>query len=119
MDDCKCFQGTISAIKSISVYSVEIRDSDHELKIQTEINDLEKSMLLELPNPEYQDLQNNYQDLKNIKINDHDKKFKLPVRVILGLNNYTRIKTQERSRMGTFRGANSRTNKTRLGCFIA
>ena len=56
-------------------------------------------MLLELPNPEYQNLQNNYQHLKNIKTNHLDKKRELPVNVILGVNNYTRIKTQERSRV--------------------
>ena len=41
-----------SSTKSIPVYAVEIRDSDHEFKFQTEINKLEKSVLLELPNPE-------------------------------------------------------------------
>ena len=54
-------------------------------------------MLLELPNPEYQNLQNSYQHLKDVKINDHDKKFELPVHVILGVNDYTRI---ERPRVG-------------------
>ena len=82
-----------SSAKSIAVYSVEIRDSDHEFKFQTEINKLEKSVLLELPNPEYQNLQNSYQHLKDIKINDHDKKRELPVHVILGVNDFTRIKT--------------------------
>ena len=44
--------------KSIPVYSVEIRDSDCEFKFQTEINKLEKSVILELLNAEYQNLQN-------------------------------------------------------------
>ena len=61
--------------KSILVYSVEIRDSEHEFKFQTEISKLEKSVLLELPNPRYQILKNSYQHLKDIKINDHDKNF--------------------------------------------
>ena len=85
-----------SSTKSIPVYAVEIRDSDHEFKFQTEINKLEKSVLLELPNPEYKNLQHSYQRLKDIKINDHDKKLELPAHVILGVNDYTRIKTQER-----------------------
>ena len=63
-----------SSTKSIPVYFVEIRDSDRKFKSQTEINKLEESVLLELPNPEYQNLQNSYQHLKDIKINDHDKK---------------------------------------------
>ena len=57
-------------------------------------------MLLELRNPEYQNLQNSYQHLKDIKINDHDKKHELLVHVVLAVNNYTRIKTQERPRVG-------------------
>ena len=55
-----------SSTKSIPVYSVEIRDSDHEFKFQTEISKLEKSVLLELPDPEYQNLQNSYQHLWKI-----------------------------------------------------
>ena len=86
-----------SATKSIPVYYVEVRDSDHGFKFRTETEKPQKSVLLELPNPEYQNLQNNYQYLKNIKINHHDKKRELPVHVILGVKNYTRIKTQQRS----------------------
>ena len=63
-----------SSTKSITVYSVEIWDTDHEFKFQTEINKLEESVLLQLPNPEYQNLQNSYQHLKDIKMNDDDKK---------------------------------------------
>ena len=86
-----------SATKSMPVYYVEVRDSDHGFKFRTETEKPQKSVLLELPNPEYQNLQNNYQYLKNIKINHHDKKRELPVHVILGVKNYTRIKTQQRS----------------------
>ena len=89
-----------SSTKSIPVYSVEILDIDYEFKFQTEINKLEKSVYLELPNPGYQNLQNSYQHLKDIKINDHNKKLELPVHVLFGVNDYTRIKTQERPRVG-------------------
>ena len=44
------------ATKSILVYSVEIRDSDHEFEFQTEINQLETSVLFKLRNSEYQNL---------------------------------------------------------------
>ena len=84
-----------SSTKSISVYSVEIRDSDREFKFQAEINNLEKSVLLKLPNPEYQILQNSYHYVKDIKINDHNKKTDLSVHVIFGVNDITRIKAKE------------------------
>ena len=89
-----------SSTKSIPVYCAEIRDIDYEFKFQTEINKLEKSVYLELPNPGYQNLQNSYQHLKDIKINVDNKKLELPVHVLFGVNDYTRIKTQERPRVG-------------------
>ena len=36
-----------SSIKSIPIYPVEIQDSDHAFKFQTETNNLEKNVLLE------------------------------------------------------------------------
>ena len=89
-----------SVTKSIPVCSLEIRHSDHRFKFQTKINKLQKSVFLELPNSENQNLQNSYQHLKDIKINDYDEKRELLVRVILGVNDYTRIKTQKRPRLG-------------------
>ena len=69
------------------------------LNFRLKKNELEKSVILELPNPEYQNLLNSYQHLKDIKINERDKKLELPVHVILGVNDYTRIKTPERLRV--------------------
>ena len=40
-----------SSMKNIPVYSVEIKDINNEFRFKTEINKLEKSVLLEMPNP--------------------------------------------------------------------
>ena len=106
-----------SSTKSIAVYSVEIQDSDHEFKFQTEIDKLEKSVLLELPNPEYQNLQNSYQHLKDIKINDHDKKLETCSCNIRGERLYQN-KDKRETEGGASGGVNRRTNKIRLGYFI-
>ena len=53
-----------------------------------------------MPNHEYQTLQNSYQHLKDIKTKDHDKKLELPFLATLGVNHYTKIKTQETLRVG-------------------
>ena len=56
---CERTETTVNlATKSILVYSVEIRDSDHEFEFQTEINQLETSVLFKLRNSEYQNLLN-------------------------------------------------------------
>ena len=47
-------------MRKIQVYSVERKDINNEFSFKTEISKLEKSVLLELPNPNYREIQNNY-----------------------------------------------------------
>ena len=56
------------------VYSLEIKYINNEFSFKTEINKLEKSVLLELPNPNYREIQNN---LRDINLNDYDRKSEL------------------------------------------
>ena len=87
-----------SSSKKITIYSVQISDTKHQFSFQTELHKPEKSVLVKLPNPKYPELQNKYQHLKDLEMNDNDPKTVLPVRIISGVNDYTKIKTQERSR---------------------
>ena len=82
--------------RKIKIYSVKIQDINYEFIFETELNHLEKEVLLELSNPKYWDLQNTYVYLKDLQINDHDPRSELPVHVILGISDYKKIKTQER-----------------------
>lgn len=53
-------------------------------------------MLLKIPNPSYSEMHKNMQTPeRDININDHDSKKKLPVHVELGAWDYTKIKTQK------------------------
>ena len=63
-------------MRNIPVYSVEIKDINNEFSFK--ISKLEKSVLLELSNPNYHEIQNNYQHLDITDIY------------------YTKIKTPER-----------------------
>ena len=89
-----------SVVKKAEIYQFEIGDTKQEIKISIEKNKLEKDVLLELPNPNYPDIQKSYNHLKDIIINDTDTKKELPVHVILGAGDYTKIKTQERAKVG-------------------
>ena len=53
-------------MSKIPVYSVEIKDINNEFSFKIEISKLEKSVLLELPNLNYREIQNNYQHLRDI-----------------------------------------------------
>ena len=89
-----------SVVKKTEIYQLEIGYINQEFKIGIEINKSEKGVLLELPNPNYPEIQKSYNHLKDITINDSDTKKELPVHVILGAGDYTKIKTQERARVG-------------------
>ena len=75
-------------MKNIPVYSVEIKNINNEFNFKTEISKLEKSLSLELPNPNYREIQNNYQHLRDIKLNDYDTKTELPIHMSLGISDY-------------------------------
>ena len=81
--------------RKIKIYSVKILDINCEFGFETELNHLQKEVLLELPNPKYRELQNTYIHLKDLQINDHDPKGALPVYAILDISDYTKIKAQE------------------------
>ena len=62
--------------------------------------EVERETLLSLPNPNYESVLRQYHHLRDIKINDTDTKAELPVHLILGASEYTRIKVQEMPRVG-------------------
>ena len=72
-------------MKNIPVYSVEIKDINNEFSFKTDKSKLEKSVLLELPNPNYREIQNNYQHLRDVTLNDHDTTSELPIHMMLGI----------------------------------
>ena len=83
-----------SVVKKSEIYHFEIGDINQEFKIGIEINKLEKEVLLELPNPNYPEIQKSY--------------------VVLGGEDYTKIKTQEATRR-----THCRIDKTWVGCNFA
>ena len=89
-----------SVLQKTAIYELQIRDTSHESTLKTESKKVEKEVLLEIPNPHYSEMQKKYAHLSDIIITDHDTKKDLPVHVILGAGDYTKIKTQERSRVG-------------------
>ena len=85
-----------SVVQKTAIYELQIRDTNHEFTLKIESNKVEKEVLLEIPNPNYSEMQKKYAHLSDIIITDHDTKRDLPVHVILGAGDYAKIKTQER-----------------------
>ena len=61
-------------MKNKPVYLVEIKYINNKFSFETAISKLEKGVLLELPNPNYYEIQNNYQYLRDVTLNDYDTK---------------------------------------------
>ena len=89
-----------SVVQKASIYELQIKDTNHEFTLKIESYKAEKEVLLEIPNPNYSEMQKKYAHLSDIIMTDHDTKTDLPVHVILGAGDYTKIKTQERARVG-------------------
>lgn len=56
---------------------------------------IERAELLSFENPNYQEIIKKYPHLHGVRMDDVDKKRSLPVYLILGANEYTKIKTPD------------------------
>ena len=68
--------------------------------INADINAVDKDVLLNAPDSDYRTILVKYPDLKEIKMNENRTKATHPIHIILGASDFTKIKTQERPRIG-------------------
>ena len=53
-----------------------------------------------ISNPNYEKMIRSYRHLEGVKIDDNDTKRELPIHVIIGNSDFTKIKTKEPARVG-------------------
>ena len=106
-----------SVVQKTAIYELQIRDTNHEFTLKIESNKVEKEVVLEIPNPNHSEMQKKYAHLSDVIIIDYDTKRDLPVHVILGSGGYTKIKTQEKARVG--QPEESIAELTRLGWVVS
>ena len=85
-----------TANRKLSVYNVTIKNLEDKLQFTTEIKAVDKDVLLNVLNLAYRTMLTKYLHLTGIKMNENQTKATLPIHVILGANDFTKIKTQER-----------------------
>ena len=61
---------------------------------------VEKNVPLTIPIPKYQEMLKSHQHLSGITMDDQDEKAGLPIHVIIGTNQYPKIKTKTSARIG-------------------
>ena len=84
----------------IEVHRVTISDLDQNFKLQTEVTKVDRSELLRMENPRYNQVVHKYNHLKGALRADVDEKPQLPVHIILGVSEYAKIKTETKPRVG-------------------
>ena len=105
-----------SQVTKLEMYDARIESLDGGFSMEVKLTKVHKGELLTVDNPKYQELINNYDHLKGIKIEDEDTKEQLPVHVVLGSGEYARIKTETKPHIG--RDGDPVAEKTKLGWFL-
>ena len=89
-----------STSRLIEVHRVMISDLDENFKLQTEVTKVNRSDLLCMENPRYNQVVHKYNHLKGVLMADVDEKPQLPVHIILSASEYAKIKTATKPRVG-------------------
>ena len=68
--------------------------------LETEVTKIEKNVLLHTANPHYEKLLKKFSHLDGVTMNDSDSKPELPIHMVMGLSEFTKIKTTIPARIG-------------------
>ena len=79
---------------------MKVASEDGKFEMTTRISQVDKSVLLTVPNSNYEELIHKYSHLHVVVMDDNDKKSELPIHVILGVSEYSRIKTEKKAKIG-------------------
>ena len=89
-----------STTQMVKSYRVKLTSFDKKFEMSTTINKVDKGVLLTIPNPRYTELTSKYRHLEGVMMDDNDKKSELPIHLILGASEYSRIKTETKPKIG-------------------
>ena len=89
-----------TATSKINTCNVKIENLQINFEIKTELKAVDKDVSLTVPNPNYKSMLSDYPHLKGVKMDEFQTKAVLPIHVILGASDFTKIKTKEAPRIG-------------------
>ena len=89
-----------STNQKIYQYDVKISSVVGDFDMAASVSKVDRSVLLTIPNPKYADKIHQYPHLQGVVMNSEDKKPELPIHLILGAREYSRIKTDRKPQIG-------------------
>ena len=81
------------AMRVMQGYKVSMQSVTNEFSLDVNVTKVNKRELLSLENPKYKEVLAKYPHLRGVYIDDDDDKRVLPVHLILGANDFVRIRT--------------------------
>ena len=88
-----------STTQKIEQYDVKISSICGKFEMASTVSKVDKGVLLSVPNPGYAEQINKYRHLEGVVMNDEDTKAELPIHLILGASDYSRIKTDTKPKI--------------------
>ena len=85
--------------KKLRIYDVGINSLDGGFSLPATVTEIEKPELLVVDNPHYDEVIERNSFLQGVRMDDTDQKSQLPVHIILGANDFAKIRTGERLRV--------------------
>ena len=79
--------------RTMQVFGVVISSVTGDFELEVDVTKVNKRELLILENPRYNQLIEGNSHLKGVRMDDVDDKAKLPVHLILGANEFAKIRT--------------------------
>ena len=89
-----------TSTSKFSLHDIRFESVEGNFGLNARVRKIERRELLNLENPHSDELIRNFAHLRDIKLIDVATKQKLPVHVILGANEYAKIRTAVQSRVG-------------------
>ena len=86
--------------KRLKTYDVDINSVNGDFSVHAAVTEIAKPELLTLDNPHYDKVIEQHSYLQGVCMDDTDEKAQLPVHIILGANDFARIRTGECLRVG-------------------
>ena len=84
-----------SATKRIEAYYFEASNTKRTFSLKVDVTKVEKGKLLSLPYPKYKETISKFEHFRGIVIEDTDEKEELPVHMIIGTSELSKIKTHK------------------------
>ena len=89
-----------SVTKNIQIFEIRAKSLESDFALEMQVSKVDREQLLVLDNPKYAEIIAEYNHLRGVEMIDKDEKPELPVHLVIGTNEYTRIKTVTAPRIG-------------------